>query len=271
MANTAQTSINASGDEPFIQFRSVRKAFGEKVVYTGLNLSVERGSALTIVGGSGVGKSVMLKMLIGLLRPDAGSVRFDGREVTHMSERQLSLLRQRIAMLFQAGALFDSMTVGENVAYGLEEHFRETMSLTERKDRVAWALELVGLPGIEDMDPADLSGGMRKRVALARSIAVQPEVVLYDEPTTGLDPINTARVNHLIMGLQQRLSITSIVVTHDMKSAFTISDHIAMVHGGRIIYQGTTSEFQATSDARVADFIEGRAPENEDVETLLKS
>jgi phospholipid/cholesterol/gamma-HCH transport system ATP-binding protein len=271
LANTAQTSINAGGDEPFIQFRSVRKAFGEKVVYSGLNLSVERGSALTIVGGSGVGKSVMLKMLIGLLRPDAGSVRFDGREVTHMSERQLSLLRQRIAMLFQAGALFDSMTVGENVAYGLEEHFRETMSLTERKDRVAWALELVGLPGIEDMDPADLSGGMRKRVALARSIAVQPEVVLYDEPTTGLDPINTARVNHLIMGLQRRLSITSIVVTHDMKSAFTISDHIAMVHGGRIIYQGTTREFQGTTDSRVSDFIEGRAPVNEDVETLLKA
>jgi len=260
-----------SSDEPFIRFRSVRKAFGPKVVYSGLDLSVPRGTALTIVGGSGVGKSVMLKMLIGLLKPDAGSVRFDGQEVTQMSERELSKLRQRIAMLFQAGALFDSMSVGENVAYGLEEHFREQMTPDERWARVAWALELVGLSGIEDMDPADLSGGMRKRVALARSIAVRPEVVLYDEPTTGLDPINTARVNHLISGLQKRLQITSIVVTHDMKSAFTISDRIAMVHGGRIIYEGTTKEFRANTDPRISDFIEGRAPVNEDVETLLRT
>jgi phospholipid/cholesterol/gamma-HCH transport system ATP-binding protein len=257
--------------EPFIQFRSVRKAFGAKVVYSGLDLSVERGTAMTIVGGSGVGKSVMLKMLIGLLKPDVGSIRFDGAEVTHMREAQLSKLRQRIAMLFQAGALFDSMTVGQNVAYGLEEHFREQMSPDAIKERVQWALELVGLPGIQDMDPADLSGGMRKRVALARSIAVQPEVVLYDEPTTGLDPINTARVNNLIVGLQKRLKITSIVVTHDMKSAFTISDRIAMVHGGRIIYEGSTQEFRAVRDARIADFIEGRAPINEDVETLLNT
>jgi phospholipid/cholesterol/gamma-HCH transport system ATP-binding protein len=257
--------------EPFIRFRGVRKAFGPKVVYSGLDLAVQRGAALCIVGGSGVGKSVMLKMLIGLLKPDAGSVRFDGSEVTGMRSRELSLLRQRIAMLFQAGALFDSMTVGENVAYGLEEHFREQMSAAEISDRVQWALELVGLPGIQEMDPADLSGGMRKRVALARSIAVQPEVLLYDEPTTGLDPINTARVNNLILGLQKRLNITSIVVTHDMRSAFTISDRIAMVHGGRIIYQGTTDDFRAATDPRISDFIEGRAPVNEDVETLLKA
>jgi len=257
--------------DPFIHFRGVRKAFGEKVVYSGLDLSVQRGAALTVVGGSGVGKSVMLKMLIGLLRPDAGSIKFDGVEVTHMRESELSKLRQRIAMLFQAGALFDSMTVAENVAYGLEEHFREQMTPQERQDRVEWALDLVGLPGVQDMDPADLSGGMRKRVALARSIAVQPEVVLYDEPTTGLDPINTARVNHLIMGLQHRLKITSIVVTHDMKSAFQISDRMAMVHGGRIIFQGTVEQFRAASDPRISDFIEGRAPINEDVETLLKA
>lgn len=249
----------------------MRKAFGAKVVYSGLELRVRRGDALTVVGGSGVGKSVMLKMLIGLLRPDAGSVRFDGAEVTQMRESELSRLRQRIAMLFQAGALFDSMTVGENVAYGLEEHFREQMTPAEMQERVQWALDLVGLPGIQEMDPADLSGGMRKRVALARSIAVQPEVVLYDEPTTGLDPINTARVNHLILGLQKRLNITSIVVTHDMKSAFQISDRIAMVHGGRIIYEGTPEDFRAATDPRIADFIEGRAPVNEDVETLLRT
>jgi phospholipid/cholesterol/gamma-HCH transport system ATP-binding protein len=145
------------------------------------------------------------------------------------------------------------------------------MNERERDDRVAWALDLVGLPGVEDMDPADLSGGMRKRVALARSIAVQPEVVLYDEPTTGLDPINTARVNNLITGLQDRLEITSIVVTHDMKSAFSISDRIAMVHSGQIIYQGSIDGFRASRDPRISDFIEGRAPVDEDVETLLNA
>jgi phospholipid/cholesterol/gamma-HCH transport system ATP-binding protein len=255
----------------FIEFRRVRKAFGPKVIYTGLDLKVERGASLTIVGGSGVGKSVLLKMLIGLLKPDSGSIRFDGDEVTEMNEANLSRLRQRIAMLFQAGALFDSLTVGDNVAYGLEEHFRDQMTQDEIVARVRWALELVGLPGIESMDPADLSGGMRKRVGLARAIAVQPEVVLYDEPTTGLDPINTARVNHLIMGLKQRLKITSIVVTHDMKSAFEISDRIAMVNSGRIIYQGTVDEFRSATDARVSDFIEGRAPVAEDVQTLLNA
>ena len=257
--------------EPFIHFRGVRKAFGEKVVYSGLDLSVERGAALTVVGGSGVGKSVMLKMLIGLLHADAGTISFDGADVTRMEEEQLALVRRRIAMLFQSGALFDSLTVGENVAYGLEEHFREKMSKAERADRVSWALSLVDLPGIELLQPADLSGGMRKRVGLARAIAVQPEVLLYDEPTTGLDPINTARVNHLIMGLQAKLKITSIVVTHDMRSAFEISDHLAMVRGGRIIAYGTVEEFQASKDQRVSDFIEGRAPVKEDVETLLNS
>lgn len=254
-----------------IEFRGVRKAFGPKVIYSGLDLKVERGVSLTILGGSGVGKSVMLKMMIGLLRPDVGSVQVEGENVSSMKPQALSRLRQKVAMLFQAGALFDSMTVGQNVAYGLEEHFRQTMTPAMIRDRVAWALELVGLPGIEPMDPADLSGGMRKRVGLARSIAVQPEVVLYDEPTTGLDPINTARVNHLIVGLQRRLKITSIVVTHDMKSAFAISDRMAMVHSGRIIFQGTTEQFRNCRDPRVVDFIEGRAPVQEDVETLLNA
>ena len=255
----------------YIRFRGVRKAFGPKVVYADLNLEIQRGEALTIVGGSGVGKSVMLKMLIGLLTPDRGSVQVEGVEVTRMKEAELSVLRQRIAMLFQAGALFDSLSVGENVAYGLEEHFRETMTKQEMADRVAWALGLVDLPGIEAMRPADLSGGMKKRVALARAVAVQPEVLLYDEPTTGLDPINTARVNHLIMGLKDRLNVTSIVVTHDMKSAFTISDRVAMVHGGRIICEGNVEAFKASTIQRVQDFIEGRAPVKEDVETLLNA
>jgi phospholipid/cholesterol/gamma-HCH transport system ATP-binding protein len=257
--------------EPLISFKGVRKAFGPKVIYTGLDMDVYRGEVLTIVGGSGVGKSVMLKMLIGLLRADRGSITFDGNEVTDMSEDRLALVRQRIAMLFQGAALFDSLTVGENVAYGLEEHFRDTMTKQDRDERVAWALGLVDLPGIEQMRPSDLSGGMRKRVGLARAIAVRPEVLLYDEPTTGLDPINTARVNHLITGLQEKLNITSMVVTHDMKSVFTISDRVAMVHRGRIICIGTRDEFRASTDPRVSDFIEGRAPVKESVETLLTS
>ena len=257
--------------EPLITFRGVCKAFGAKVVYRGLDLDIHRGEVITIVGGSGVGKSVMLKMLIGLLTADRGSIRFDDNEVTRMSEDQLSRVRQRIAMLFQSGALFDSLSVGENVAYGLEEHFRQKMTKQDIKERVAWALGLVDLPGVEEMRPADLSGGMRKRVALARAVAVQPEVLLYDEPTTGLDPINTARVNHLIMGLQRKLEITSVVVTHDMKSAFTISDRMAMVHSGRIICSGTVDEFRAAGDPRVADFIQGRAPVKESVDELLAS
>lgn len=256
---------------PLIRFQGVRKAFGPKVIYSGLDLAIERGEVLTICGGSGVGKSVMLKMLIGLLRADSGSIIFDGKEVTTMREQDLATVRQRIAMLFQSGALFDSLSVADNVGYGLDEHYRNKMTLAERNERVAWALGLVGLPGIEDMAPADLSGGMRKRVGLARAIAVQPEVLLYDEPTTGLDPINTARVNHLITGLQERLNITSIVVTHDMKSAFSISDRIAMVHSARIIACAGVDEFRSSSDPRIADFIEGRAPAQESVETLLSS
>jgi phospholipid/cholesterol/gamma-HCH transport system ATP-binding protein len=257
--------------EAFIRFRGVRKAFGPKLVYDRLDLDIQRGKAITIVGGSGVGKSVMLKMLIGLLTPDSGTITFDGQEVTKMGSEELSVLRQRIAMLFQGGALFDSLDVRDNVAYGLEEHFLHRMTRQEMDERVAWALELVGLPGVEQMWPADLSGGMKKRVALARAIAVRPEVVLYDEPTTGLDPINTARVNHLIMGLQKKLEITSIVVTHDMKSAFTVSDHLAMVYGGRIIYEAPVDQFRACKDPRVHDFIEGVAPVQEDVETLLRA
>lgn len=257
--------------ETLIQFSNVTKRFGKKVIYRGLDLSIQRGEVFTVLGGSGVGKSVMLKMLIGLLKADSGSIHFAGQDVTKMGERELSGVRQRIAMLFQSGALFDSLSVEENVRYGLDEHFHEKMSSKEKKERVAWALGLVGLPGIGEMWPADLSGGMRKRVGLARAIAVQPEVVLYDEPTTGLDPINTARVNHMIMGLQEKLNFTSVVVTHDMKSAFTISDRLAMVHSGRIIHSGPADEFRRCPDPRVKNFIEGRAPVEEDVETLLNS
>jgi phospholipid/cholesterol/gamma-HCH transport system ATP-binding protein len=255
--------------EPIIQFRGVHKAFGEKVVYAGLDLDVYPGETLTIIGGSGVGKSVMIKMLIGLLKVDRGSIRFRGQEITAMSERDLQRVRQHIAMLFQGAALFDSVNVGENVAYGLREHFRKEMSEEDIRARVAWALGLVGLSGIEAMAPSDLSGGMKKRVGLARAVAVRPDVVLYDEPTTGLDPINTTRINHMITGLRRVLGITSVVVTHDMASAYAISDRIAMVHRGRIIASGTPAQIQASEVRHLADFIRGNAPVNEDLDTLL--
>jgi phospholipid/cholesterol/gamma-HCH transport system ATP-binding protein len=239
------------------------------VVYSGLNLLIERGEAITIVGGSGVGKSVMLKMLIGLLTVDAGDIWFDGRCIQRLSPRELTGVRQRVGMLFQGAALFDSMTVGENVSYGLREHQRWTER--ELAERVHWALSLVGLPGVEAMFPADLSGGMKKRVGLARTIALQPEVVLYDEPTTGLDPINTARISRLITSLQRSLGITSVVVTHDMGSAFMVSTRLAMVHKGQIIATGTPDEFRHSRDPLVRDFIEGNAPEGEDLLAVLRA
>ena len=228
-----------------IRIVGLRKRYGDVAAVDGIDLEVGRGEFFTMLGPSGSGKTTTLRLIAGFETPDEGTISLRGRDVSGDPP-----YARDVNTVFQDYALFPHMTVGENVAYGLEEHFREQMTPSDMHDRVQWALELVGLPGIQELDPADLSGGMRKRVALARSIAVQPEVVLYDEPTTGLDPINTARVNNLIMGLQRRLNITSIVVTHDMKSAFTISDRIAMVHGGRIIYQGTTSEFRAAADPR---------------------
>jgi phospholipid/cholesterol/gamma-HCH transport system ATP-binding protein len=251
-----------------IEFEHVRKAFGPKVVYEDLSLQIHRGQALTIIGGSGMGKSVMLKMLIGLLRVDKGAIRFDGTEIQSMAEREYAAVRRRIGMVFQGAALFDSLSVYENVAYGLREHL--ALPENEIKERVQKSLEDVGLPGIEATMPADLSGGMRKRVGLARAVAVRPEVLLYDEPTTGLDPISTERINNLISETQKLYNITSVVVTHDMASAFQISDRIAMIHKGFIIFEGTPDEIRRSSDARVRDFIEGNAPEGDNVETLLR-
>ncbi len=250
-----------------IEFHKVHKSFGPKMVYAGLDVAIDRGEAFTIMGGSGVGKSVMLKMLIGLLRPDKGEITFDGESVVAMNPKALQRLRQRVGMVFQGAALFDSLSVRENVAYGLREHFH--MNEVEIDERVNWALTLVGLPGIEAMPPAELSGGMRKRVGLARTIALQPEVLLYDEPTTGLDPINTTRINSLIVSLKQSLKITSVVVTHDMGTAFAVSTRLAMVHKGRIIYSGTPEVFRASPVALVQEFITGMAPEDEDMAALV--
>jgi len=251
-----------------IEFRGVSKAFGPKVVYRSLDLDIERGESITIIGGSGQGKSVMLKMLIGLLPVDGGSIRFDGQEVVGLSERQMSHVRRRVGMLFQGSALFDSLSVRENVAYGLREHLK--MDEAAINERVHDSLSRVGLPGIEDMWPADLSGGMKKRVGLARAIAVRPEVLLYDEPTTGLDPINTTRINRLILELKSQLNVTSVVVTHDMHSANAVSDRIAMIHDGLTIFSGTPDEIKLSEDPRVRDFIQGNAPLVDDTETLLR-
>ena len=257
--------------EVLIRFKNVKKRFGPKVIYTDLNLEIRRGETTTILGASGSGKSVMLKMLIGLLRVDHGSIAFDGEEVTTLNDREYVNVRRRIAYLFQGAALFDSFSVGENVAYGLREQYWKTMGDEEIRARVAQSLELVGLPGIEEMRPSDLSGGMKKRVGLARTLALQPQVLLYDEPTTGLDPINTARINHLITGIQRGLKLTSIVVTHDMGTAFTVSDRLAMLGKGRVLAFGSKEEFRRTSDPYVHDFIEGNCPPGEDVATLLSS
>jgi phospholipid/cholesterol/gamma-HCH transport system ATP-binding protein len=264
---TAQSKTPMGGK--LIRFAGVRKSFGDKHVFTRLDLEIRRGDTTTVMGASGTGKSVLLKMLIGLIRADAGTITFDGEEITTMDETALHDVRRRIAYLFQGAALFDSLTVGENVAYGLREQFWNTMSDAEIRGRASQSLALVGLPGIEEMRPADLSGGMKKRVGLARTLALQPEVILYDEPTTGLDPINTGRINHLIVGIQRALKITSIVVTHDMGTAFSVSDRLVMLHKGKVLLQGTKDEFKKTENTNVRDFIEGRAPENEDVESLL--
>lgn len=253
----------------WIEFQGVQKHFGPKKVYKDLNLQIHRGESVTIIGGSGQGKSVMLKLLMGLLRVDAGSIFFDGEEITQKTEKDFLNVRKRVGMLFQGAALFDSLSVSENVAYGLHEHLH--LSKTEVQTRVAESLNNVGLAGTENMWPSDLSGGMKKRVGLARAIAMRPEVLLYDEPTTGLDPINTTRINRLILRLKESLNITTVVVTHDMQSAFTISDRIVMIHHGRVIFSGTPDEVRAATLPEVRDFVTGAPPDKDELSDLLRS
>lgn len=243
---------------PIISMRGVSKAFGSNVVYRGMDLDVYRGETLTILGGSGSGKSVALKLMIGLLRAEEGSVLVNGAEVSEMRTDSLRKLRQDLAMVFQGGALFDSMSVLENVGYALTEH--TTMSDAEIRDRAEECLEMVGLglsenAGILEKFPANLSGGMRKRVALARSIAIKPAVILYDEPTTGLDPPNCDRISMMIRHLQEQLSVTSVVVTHDIDTAFYVSDRLAMLHDHRFPWVARTEDFRQIEDEVVRDFI----------------
>jgi phospholipid/cholesterol/gamma-HCH transport system ATP-binding protein len=257
--------------EVIIRLSHVAKRFGPKGVLSDVNLELRRGETTTILGASGSGKSVLLKILIGLIPKDSGTIEFDGEDISNISDAGYGNVRRRIAYLFQGAALFDSLSVGENVAYGLREQHWRTMNEAEIQARVAHCLELVGLPGIEGLSASELSGGMKKRVGLARVLAIQPQVILYDEPTTGLDPINTARINQLILGIQHELETTSVVVTHDMKTAFGVSSRIAMLRGGKVIAFATRDEFRKTTDPYVRDFIEGTAPVNEDVESLLSS
>ena len=247
--------IRAPGEEPIIRFEGIRKAFGPLVIYDGLDLDVYAGETLTIIGGSGVGKSVMLKLLIRLLEADSGRITAWGEDVRSMDAAGLLRLRARVAMLFQGAALFDSMSVADNIKYPLREHRWGTEAQMDA--RVAEVLEMVGIPGIENKKPSELSGGMRKRVGLARSIAMEPEVILYDEPTTGLDPVNVRRINGLILRLQQQLGVTSIVVTHDMDTVFTVTDRLALVHEKGIAFTGTPEEARDSDFRYLREFVQG--------------
>ncbi len=239
-----------------IEFKKVSKAFGDNKVLEAADVSIFKGETITIIGGSGKGKTVLLKLLLGVLHPDSGHVYFKGQALDSMSERELSKMRSQIGMLFQGAALFDSLTVRENVAYPLREHFRD-YSEEKISQIVAEKLKLVGLPGVESMMPADLSGGMKKRVGLARAIATNPDVILYDEPTTGLDPANTKRICMLIKSLQEKLGVTSIVVTHDMQAAFDVTDRLAMIHDRHFGFVGTKDEARSSQDPLVKNFIRG--------------
>jgi phospholipid/cholesterol/gamma-HCH transport system ATP-binding protein len=247
------------------ELRNLYKAFGDNVIYEDMNLQIEEGETFSIIGGSGMGKSVCLKLMIGLLPYEAGHVLFKGKEVGDMDRDQLRELRRHVSMVFQGGALFDSMTVLENVTYALREH--TTMSDEEMLERAKECLDMVGLGYDRDIMyrfPAGLSGGMRKRAALARSIAIKPEVILYDEPTTGLDPANINRIGEMIKKLQRELKVTSIVVTHDMPIAFECSDRVAMLWERKFPFLGTAEEMKNSEVPEVKDFVSGKFYEDKD-------
>ncbi len=240
-----------------IRLRDVHKAFGQKRVLTGFSLDVVEGETMVIIGYSGTGKSVAIKHVVGLLYPDAGTVEVDGQEVPKLKRRELYELRARIGYVFQFAALFDSLSVGENVAMGLRKQGK--LDPRQIQERVYEALELVDLPGAHERFPAELSGGMRKRVGIARAVALRPKYILYDEPTTGLDPVTSAVIDQLMLRMQQQLGVTSVVITHDMRSAYTVGTRIAMLYDGKVRQVGTVEEIQHTTDPVVRQFIEGRA------------
>ncbi len=238
-----------------IEIHNLYKAFGAQMVLNNLNLTVRRGETKAVIGRSGVGKSVLLKSIVGLVRPDSGSIKINGVEVTGLSEREYNKLRLEIGMVFQGGALFDSLSVGENVAFVLDE-FMNLESKTV-KGRVRDALAMVGLKDVEHLMPAQLSGGMKKRVSLARVLCMEPQIILYDEPTSEVDPITAAAINNLIRELCDKLKVTSIVVTHDMNSAYQVADSIAMFYKGAVIADGTPDEIRHSNNPVVNQFIHG--------------
>jgi phospholipid/cholesterol/gamma-HCH transport system ATP-binding protein len=240
-----------------IELRNIDKSFGGRQVLRDMSVDVERGESLVIVGGSGTGKSVTLKHIIGLLKPDRGHVLIDGQDITAMKDVELNQFRRRFGMSFQEGALFDSMSVFENIAFPLRRHTK--MTEAEIRARVEECLEDVHLPGVEKKRPSELSGGMRRRVGFARAISLKPEILLFDEPTTGLDPVISDVVADLIEEMDVKLGTTTVTITHDMKVAFKIADRVAMLHKGQIIEQGTPEEFQRSTNPIVCQFIEGRA------------
>jgi len=244
---------------PLIRIRNLHKRLGRQHVLRGFDLDVTAGETLVVLGRSGGGKSVLLKHIIGLMKPTSGEVFVEGENITGLSERKLAAIRKKIAILFQSAALFDSMNVAENISFPLVEAGEINPRVLEQK--VAEALEMVDLAGEQKKMPENLSGGMRKRVGLARAIVGKPECILYDEPTTGLDPIVADSINRLIRRLQKRLGVTSIVVTHDMKSAFHVADQVAYLHEGRVYFKGTPDELRASDDPLIQDFIEGRSNE----------
>lgn len=240
-----------------IELIDVKKSFGNNHVLRGVNLQVEPGENMVVIGGSGTGKSVILKHIIGLMRPDSGRILIDGVEIETLPERELSEFRKRFGMLFQGAALFDSLSVWENVGFGLKEH--TDLPAEKVREIAREKLEMVGLKGIEDRMPADLSGGMKKRVGLARAIAMDPKIILYDEPTTGLDPIMSDVINELIGQMNKQLQVTSVTITHDMKSAYKIADRIAMLYLGKILEVGTPEEIRNSPNPVVQQFITGSA------------
>lgn len=244
-----------------IRLVDLHKRFDEQVVLSGVDLTLLAGQTVVIMGESGAGKSVILKHIVRLLRPDSGQVFYHDQRIDDLSERELAKIRPRFGFLFQLSALFDSLTVGENVGFPLVEHTHR--SRKEIAEIVAQKLAMVGLNGIQNKWPADLSGGQKKRVALARAIALDPELILYDEPTTGLDPPRSDVINELILKLQHELGVTSVVVTHDMASACKVGDRIIMLYEGKFIWEGTAHTIRETDDPRVRNFVEGRASEEE--------
>ena len=240
-----------------ISLRNVYKSFGEKKVLQGFSLEVAEGETMVIIGYSGSGKSVAIKHIVGLLEPDSGTVFVDDLEVPHLSRRELQELRSHIGYVFQFAALFDSLSIGENVAMGLRK--QGLLDARGIRERVHEALDLVDLPNVEDRFPAELSGGMRKRVGLARAIALRPKYLLYDEPTTGLDPVTSAVIDELMIRMREKLGVTSIVITHDMRSAYRVGTSIAMLYEGKVRQVGSVDEIRLSKDPVVRQFVEGRA------------